>query len=171
MHDTIPHDHAQSGPHAHTHDSPHAHTEGSTHMHTPEQAPENVDNLILDIGADTGALVIHAAVDRDQAEVEISPVGSEQARSHNIVRRREAVSGPVYAAVFPALTAGDYVVWRDADTPAGLVVVHGGRVASFRLDYSGLPPIIRSIAGPPVRTNRTIKTAARIRKTMLSQVV
>ena len=55
----------------------------------------------LDIGADTGALIIHAAVDRDQAEVEISPVGSEQARTHNIVRRREAVSGAVYAAVFP----------------------------------------------------------------------
>jgi hypothetical protein len=132
MHDTLSHDHdhdhdhAQGSPHAHTHDTPHA--------HAPEQAPENVDNLILDIGADTGALIIHAAADRDQAEVEISAAGSEQARAHNIVRRREAVSGAVYAAVFPALTAGDYVVWRDAATPAGTVVVHGGRVASFRLN-------------------------------------
>jgi hypothetical protein len=120
MHDTVPHDHH--------------HDQGGPHAHAPEQAPENVDNLILDIGADTGALIIHAAVDRDQAEVEISPVGSEQARAHNIVRRREAVSGAVYAAVFPALTAGDYVVWRDAATPAGRVAVPGGRVASFRLD-------------------------------------
>ena len=120
MHDTVPHDHH--------------HDQGGPHAHAPEQAPENVDNLILDIGADTGALIIHAAVDRDQAEVEISPVGSEQARAHNIVRRREAVSGAVYAAVFPALTAGNYVVWRDAATPAGAVIVHGGRVASFRLD-------------------------------------
>ena len=136
MHDTVPHDHHhdQGGPHAHTHDSPDAHTHDSPHAHAPEQAPQNVDNLILDIGADTGALIIHAAVDRDQAEVEISPVGSEQARAHNIVRRREAVSGAVYAAVFPALTAGDYVVWRDAATPAGRVAVPGGRVASFRLD-------------------------------------
>jgi hypothetical protein len=126
MHDTIYHDHAHGGPHAHAHDAPHA--------HAPERAPENVDNLILDIGADTGALIIHAAVDRDQAEIEISPSGSEHARTHNIVRRREAVSGAVYAAVFPALTAGNYVVWRDAATPAGAVIVHGGRVASFRLD-------------------------------------
>src|ERR1700744_4922671 len=115
MHGTIPRDHAhdqeQGSPHAHTHDIPHA--------HVPEQAPENVDHLILDIGADTGALIIHAAMDRDQAEVEISPAGGEQTRTHNIVRRREAVSGAVYAAVFPALTAGDYVVWRDATTPAG----------------------------------------------------
>jgi hypothetical protein len=99
-----------------------------------EQVPENAENLILDIGADTGALIIHAAVDRDQAEVEISPAAGGQARTHNIVRRREAVSGPVYAAVFPALTAGDYVVWRDASTPAGTVAVQGGRVASFRLN-------------------------------------
>ena len=118
MHDTIPHDtlphdhahdHAQGSPHAHAHDNPHA--------HTAEQSPENADNLILDIGADTGALIIHAAVDRDQAEIEISPVGSVQARTHNIVRRREAASGAVYAAVFPALAAGDYVVWRFAAMP------------------------------------------------------
>jgi hypothetical protein len=122
MHDAVPHDHAPGSPHAHAHD-------------TREQAPENVDNLVLDIGADTGALIIRATADRDQAEIEITPVGSEQARTHNIVRRREAVSGAVYAAVFPALAAGDYVVWRDAATPAGTVSVRGGQVASFRLDY------------------------------------
>ena len=128
------HDDAQGGPHAHSHDGPHPHSHDTPHAHAPEQAPENVDNLILDIGADTGALIIHAAADRDQAEIEISPAGREHARSHNIVRRREAVSGAVYAAVFPALAAGDYVVWRDAGTAAGTVVVHGGRVASFRLN-------------------------------------
>ena len=137
MHDTIPHDHAHDHDYAHDHAqttrSPHAHAHDTPHAHAPEQAPENVDNLILDIGADTGALIIHAAVDRDQAEIEISPVGGVQARTHNIVRRREAVSGAVYAAVFPALAAGDYVVWRDAATPAGTVTVRGGRVASFRL--------------------------------------
>jgi hypothetical protein len=34
-----------------------------------------------------------------------------------------------------------------------------------------LPPIIFSIAGPPVRVNLMIRAAARIRNTMLSQVV
>ncbi|MGD0700834.1 MAG: hypothetical protein ABSA02_13215 [Trebonia sp.] len=122
MHDPAPHQHAPGGPHDHFEEAP------------DEDAPDSADNLILDIGADTGALIIHAAADRDQAEVEISPAGREQARTHNIVRRREAVSGAVYAAVFPALTAGDYIVWRDTATPAGLVAVHGGRVASFRLN-------------------------------------
>jgi hypothetical protein len=134
------HAHVQGGSQAHSHDGSHPHSHhaqhspDAQHAHAPEQAPENVDNLILDIGADTGALIIHATADRDQAEIEISPAGSEQARTHNIVRRREAVSGAVYAAVFPALTAGDYVVWRDAATAAGTVAVHGGRVASFRLN-------------------------------------
>jgi len=131
MHETIPHEHASHEHASHEHDHDHGGTH--PHAHAPEQAPENVDNLILDIGADTGALIIHAAVDRDQAEVEISPAGGGPARTHNIVRRREAVSGAVYAAVFPALAAGDYVVWRDATTPAGTISVHGGRVASFRL--------------------------------------
>jgi hypothetical protein len=148
MHGSInqDHDHDHDSSRGHTHDTKHSHdtthasdtpnaqTRPTPHAHTAEQAPENVDNLILDIGADTGALIIHAAVNRDQAEVEISPVGSEHARTHNIVRRREAVSGAVYAAVFPALAAGDYVVWRDAAIAAGTVVVHGGRVASFHLN-------------------------------------
>ncbi len=134
MHETIPHEHA---PHDHAHDGAnhehaHDHAQGAPHAHVPEQAPENTENLILDIGADTGALIIHAAVDRDQAEIEISPAGRGP-RTHNIIRRREAVSGAVYAAVFPALTAGDYTIWRDAATPAGTVAVQGGRVASFRL--------------------------------------
>jgi hypothetical protein len=135
-HDNTKHSHDTTHGHDTTHasDTPNAQTRRTPHAHTAEQAPENVDNLILDIGADTGALIIHAAVNRDQAEVEISPVGSEHARTHNIVRRREAVSGAVYAAVFPALAAGDYVVWRDAAIAAGTVVVHGGRVASFHLN-------------------------------------
>ena len=44
-------------------------------------------------------------------------------------------AGPVtrYAAVFPALPAGKYTKWRDDAAPAGTVVIHGGRVAEFRL--------------------------------------
>jgi hypothetical protein len=109
MNDALPHSH----PHSHQHDSH--------------------DNLVLDIGADTGALIIHATADRDQAEIEISPAGSDQARAHNVVRRRETASQAVYAAVFPALAAGEYDVWQDRATKAGTVAVHGGQVARFHL--------------------------------------
>ena len=97
------------------------------------------DNLVLDIGGDTGALVIHAAADRDQAEIEISPAGSD-ARSHNVVRARAAAAGTRYAAVFPALPAGDYVVWRDAAAAAGTITIRGGHVTSFRLGPSNTAP-------------------------------
>jgi hypothetical protein len=99
-----------------------------------EHVPGSNDNLLLDIGADTGALTISTTADRDQAEIEISPAGSGQARTHNVVRLRKTVGSPVYAAVFPALPAGDYVVWRNDRTEAGTVTVRGGQVTSFRLD-------------------------------------
>ena len=107
------------------------------HHHLPAGenglAPEPArDNLVLDIGGDTGALVIHAAADRDQAEIEISPAGGD-ARSHNVVRARAVGGGTRYAAVFPALPAGDYVIWQDDAAAAGTVTVRGGQVASFRL--------------------------------------
>jgi hypothetical protein len=137
MHGTISDDQAHEPAHTHSHDAAHTHShDGSPehpHSHEPEEAPKNLDDLILDIGQDIGALIIRASIDRDQAEVEISPVGGEQPRTHNIVRRREAPSGAVYAAVFPSVPVGDYVVWRDAATPAGTVTVLGGRVTSFRL--------------------------------------
>jgi hypothetical protein len=123
----VRHDHEHAG---------HTHEHGAHEHAAAEVAPASNDNLILDIGADTGALIIHAAAYRDQAEVEISPAGSPRALAHNIVRRRETVGGATYAAVFPALAAGDYIIWRDAQTDAraGTVTIRGGTVASFRLD-------------------------------------
>jgi hypothetical protein len=100
--------------------------------HEPAQG-QAPDNLILDIGADTGALVIHTGTDRDQAEIEISPTGAGQPRTHNVVRARQAPAGVRHAAVFPALRAGGYTVWGDASTPAGTVTVHGGMITEFRL--------------------------------------
>jgi len=96
-------------------------------------APDAGQHLVLDIGGDVGALAIDTGPGRDGTEIEISPAGSQQ-RVHNVVRRRPA--GPVtrYAAVFPALAAGEYTVWRNDAAPAGTVEVHGGRVAEFRLD-------------------------------------
>jgi hypothetical protein len=110
---------------------------GPAHVGHAHQHIAPADNLLLDIGGDTGALVIHTAAHRDQAEIEISAAGSGRARTHNVVRRRQASAGVKYAAVFPDVPAGDYVVWLDADTPAGTVTVQGGAVASFRLDQAG----------------------------------
>jgi hypothetical protein len=110
-----------------------------TARHTHEQPAEtpdglSADNLLLDIGADTGALIIHASPDRDQDEIEISPAGTSGARTHNVVRARRTPAGIHYAAVFPALPAGDYIVWRDTVTAAGLATIAGGQVTTIVLD-------------------------------------
>jgi hypothetical protein len=124
------HQHGGGVPHQHGGEVPHEHGGQAPHEHVPD----STDNLLLDIGGDTGALVIAAAAGRDQAEVEISPAAGGL-RTHNVVRRRTVPGGgAVYAAVFPALAEGDYDVWRDAVTRAGTVPVRGGEVASFRLD-------------------------------------
>jgi hypothetical protein len=117
--------------------------------------PAVTDNLLLDIGGGTGALIIHTAAHRDQAEIEISPAGAAVARTHNVVRRREAAGGVSYAAVFPSVAAGDYVVWRDDDTPAGTVTVRGGAVASFRFDQA-LPERPTPLARPPDAAVKTL---------------
>ncbi|MGD0555446.1 MAG: hypothetical protein ABSA93_10755 [Streptosporangiaceae bacterium] len=104
------------------------------HPADPESAPASADNLLLDIGADAGALVIYAAPDRDEAEIEISPAAAIGDRSHNVVRARQTGSGVRYAAVFPLLSAGNYIIWRDAITVAGTVTIRGGRVTTCRLD-------------------------------------
>jgi hypothetical protein len=109
------------------------------HLTTPgaalrsEEHAGSKDNLILDIGADVGALAIYTAADRDGTEIEISPAGDHQARSHNVVHPRTTRSAVRYAAVFPALVAGDYTVWRNQTTPAGTITIHGGEVTRFHL--------------------------------------
>jgi len=97
----------------------------------PDTAPS--DNLVLDIGGTIGALAIYAPADRSGHEIEISPAGDHQDRTHNVVRMRKAGPATCYAAVFPGLRAGEYVVWQDATTPAGTVTIHGGRVTEFSL--------------------------------------
>lgn len=88
------------------------------------------DSLVLDIGGDIGALVIHTGAGHAETEIEISPAGQPGAhRTHNVVHVRQSRGGIRYSAVFPQVPAGDYVIWRDATTPDTTVTVQGGQVA------------------------------------------
>jgi len=90
-------------------------------------------SVVLELGGDIGALVLRAPAALLGREIEISPAGAEGARrTHSLVRERRTPAGVSYAAVYPAVLAGRYTVWRDADTPVGKVTVSGGQVASFR---------------------------------------
>jgi len=101
---------------------------------TEQSAHATQAAVILDIGGDTGALVLYASAEDDTAEIEISP-GTDPAapRSHNQVHPRRAPAGTVYSAVYPALAAGEYTLWRDEHTPEATVVIRGGQVTEHRL--------------------------------------
>jgi hypothetical protein len=103
---------------------------------------------VLDIGADTGALVLIAPARLGGAEIEISVADDPVARrTHSRVRRREcagsggqpgtgsggALGGDSvsYAAVYSGLAAGTYTIWRDRQTPAGTVAIGGGQVTTW----------------------------------------
>jgi hypothetical protein len=92
-----------------------------------------MDSLILDIGGNVGALVIHTGPQLIETEIEISPHGSVT-RSHNVVHARRARHGVTYSAVFPSVPAGKYTIWRHDDTPQGCVTIHGGQVTEHHWD-------------------------------------
>jgi hypothetical protein len=88
-----------------------------------------MDSLVLDIGGDIGALVIHTGPELDEAEIEISPGRDATVRrSHNQVHARRSGQGTTYSAVFPSVPAGEYTVWHHDGTPQGWVAIRGGQV-------------------------------------------
>jgi hypothetical protein len=93
--------------------------------------PTSTGTVLLDLGGQTGALVLDTPADLLGAEIEISAGVPGSVRTHAAVRARPAPSGTRYAAVYEGLAAGGYTVWRDHDTPAGQVTITGGQVTSF----------------------------------------
>lgn len=91
-------------------------------------------SVILELGENTGALVLHTPARLHGTEIEIGPEagGPNGRRTHSLVRERVTGAGIGYAAVYPDVPAGRYTVWGADDVPVGTVVVSGGEVAGFR---------------------------------------
>ena len=102
--------------------------------------PSGHGTVVLDIGADTGALILHTAAELDGREIEISRTGIPgAARTHSQVRERRTGVCVRYAAVYPDLAAGDYTIWRDAGTPLAEVTITGGRITTCHWPAPPLP--------------------------------
>jgi hypothetical protein len=91
---------------------------------------------MLDIGDDTGALVIHATETLLGREVEVSPPGASTQRVHAVVHQRWAAGRQLFAAVFPSLAQGDYLLW-DGERTLGRVTITGGQVTEAAWPASG----------------------------------
>jgi len=94
-----------------------------------------MDSLILDIGGDIGALVIHAGPELAEQEIEISPADADPAahREHNVVHARRDRHRTAYTAVFPSVASGDYTVWQRDGSPHAVVTIRGGEVTEHHL--------------------------------------
>jgi ABC-type Zn2+ transport system substrate-binding protein/surface adhesin len=125
-----------------THDAPHDHDhdhEHGGHTHTHDHAAPRAEAspptdpsraVIVDVGEHTGALVLTASSAREGLEVEIHPVAEPSKRTHVWVLPRTGRDGTIFAAVFPSLAAGDYVVLDIDGTPMTTVSVPANRVTS-----------------------------------------
>jgi hypothetical protein len=94
--------------------------------------PSGPGTVVLELGADVGALVLFTPAELDGREIEISLEGyAAGRRTHSRVRPRHMPAGTRYAAVYPDLPAGSYTIWADGESRAGSVVVAGGRVTNW----------------------------------------
>jgi hypothetical protein len=105
-------------------------------MTEPAAGPSGPGTVIMELGADIGALILFTPAEMDGEEIEIScddepgEVGAR--RTHSQVRPRHMPGETRYAAVYPGLPAGHYTVWRDQHRPAATVTITGGQVSSCR---------------------------------------
>lgn len=99
-------------------------------MSAHRYGPTSAGTVLLNLGADTGALVLYTPSDLLGAEIEISPDTPGAPRTHAAVRARPGPSGTRYAAVYEGLAEGRYTLWAGHDTPGGQVTVSGGQVTS-----------------------------------------
>ncbi len=116
------------------HDHVHRHEPGGSSGHEGYAARRHPEAVVLDLGGDVGALIIHAEADMHGVEVEISASGEDDLRSHKEVLEREINGRPAYTAVFDNVREGSYTLWVDDAARERGVVVTGGSVAE--LDWS-----------------------------------
>jgi hypothetical protein len=122
----------------------HCHGRDGQPRHQRYAARRHPEAVVLDLGGDIGALIIHTEADMHGVEVEISASGQDDARSHKEVLEREINGQPAYTAVFDNVREGSYTLWVDDVARERDVVVSGGAVA--RLDWAACPPGGRPLA-------------------------
>jgi hypothetical protein len=113
----------------------------ANHSHAGEcySARAHPEAVVLDIGADLGALIVHTAANMHGVEVEISATGQDESRSHKEVLERQINGRPAYTAVFDKLREGSYALWVDGVAVQREVLVSGGAISE--LDWSDRSPV------------------------------
>jgi hypothetical protein len=127
------HDHGHHSHGHHDHGHGHGHDDYGRHGHYDHQLGASpAGSVMLDIGPDTGALIIHTTEREHLQEIEISPGADVDApRTHAAVRERILPDRVLHAAVYPRLRPGTYTIWRDATTPHGVATIAPASVVDY----------------------------------------
>ena len=89
-----------------------------------------VAGVVVDIGADIGALVVYTPEHFNGLEIEVSPA-DDGPRTHTIVRPRRLPHAVTHAAVFPRLAAGRYTLLGIGTIASSPVTITGGTVTEM----------------------------------------
>ena len=110
-----------------------------SHSHHHTLAPSGQGTVMLNIGGTIGALIISAPGRLHGYEIEVSPVGAPDERTHAAVRARYVRGGVTFCVVLDALPAGRYDVWERGDTPLARGGVRGGAVTEYTWPAHAMP--------------------------------
>jgi hypothetical protein len=121
------------------------------HDHVVEDysARKHPEFIVLDIGEDVGALIVHTDPEMHGIEIEISPVEDDARRSHKQVLERDIDDRPAFTAVFDGLAAGAYTLWVEGRARERGVSVEACAVAD--LDWRAAEAGARKSTGSRAR--------------------
>jgi len=120
----------------HAHDHRHDHDHSHQHDHSAAHRPHE-EAVVLELGEELGALVVYTDRALLHQEIEISPEGDDDARSHKDVLERVVAGRSLYAAVFDNLPTGTYTLWHENVALTRGQTVAGGTIAE--LDWTAAP--------------------------------
>lgn len=104
---------------------------GGGQMAEPVARP-HPEHVVLDIGGDVGALVVHADPEQHDLQIEICRSGKEDGkREHQHVLERPMPGQTIYAAVFAGLNAGSYTLLTHDAVRERDVLVVGANVTTL----------------------------------------
>ncbi|HET9730723.1 MAG TPA: phospholipase [Acidimicrobiia bacterium] len=98
------------------------------HAHHHDYGPSYEGTVVLDIGGDVGALVVHMPSSLLGHEIELVRSGDEVPFVHTAVRERHLPGATTAAAVFVNVPAGDFAVVGVHGRASFPVTIVGGRV-------------------------------------------
>jgi hypothetical protein len=99
-------------------------------MHESKLAPSWEGSVVLDIGEDVGALLLHTSRSLLGHEIDLIPDDPCTPRTHSAVRERHLIAGVTCAAVYPNLRTGTYTI----EGTDQRVIITGGQVCELEYE-------------------------------------